>query len=145
MRGSNIAFNQNFHIITETCCNCGVLFGMEEEFVDRRRDDHHTFYCPNGHPQSYTGKTTKQKLAEAEESLKKAQEKAKAAEARQQMAENSLSVEKASHSKTKRKLKRTHHGVCPECNRQFPDLQRHMENKHKDVVGKTAPDGQLTP
>lgn len=145
MRGAEVKYIQNFSIITETCCNCGVIFGMEAEYQETRKNDHKSFFCPNGHAQSYTSKTDKQKLAEAQEEVRKAQERAKAAEARQTMAENSLQVERKSHQKTKNKLKRTHHGVCPECNRQFVDLQRHMEHKHRDIVGKTIPDGSLTP
>lgn len=146
MRGEELQFNKTFHIVTETCCACGVLFGMEERYRQQRLTDHALFYCPNGHPQNYTGKSHKEQLAEAEAKLK-------AAEARRQLAENSLRVEREAakeavekerkaHAATKAKLKRTHHGVCPECQRQFKDMQRHMENKHPHLVGR--PSGQPT-
>lgn len=39
---------------TEECCVCGVLFQITEEYSEDRQSDGATFYCPNGHAQSYT-------------------------------------------------------------------------------------------
>jgi len=33
-------------------------------------------------------------------------------------------------AKAQRKLKRVHRGVCPDCNRSFENLARHMHTKH---------------
>jgi hypothetical protein len=43
----------------ETCIheNCGVHFAVPKQFQDKRRKDHKTFYCPNGHPQYYPHKS----------------------------------------------------------------------------------------
>jgi uncharacterized C2H2 Zn-finger protein len=38
-----------------TCAECGVLYGVTEQFDERRREDGETFYCPNGHEQVYKG------------------------------------------------------------------------------------------
>lgn len=48
-----------------TCASegCGVSFWVSEAFGGRRRDDHKTFYCPNGHTLVYKGETDSQKLA----------------------------------------------------------------------------------
>ncbi len=46
------------------CCKCHVLFWVTTIHDDRLIETKETFYCPNGHPQSYQGKTDKQKLAE---------------------------------------------------------------------------------
>lgn len=32
-----------------TCAQCGVVFGLPDHLEEARRDDHETFYCPNGH------------------------------------------------------------------------------------------------
>lgn len=54
---------QNFTVtmVWEDCCFCGIAFGMTKDFEQRRREDHQSFYCPNGHGQSYRGKTAQQK------------------------------------------------------------------------------------
>lgn len=36
-----------------TCCACGTAFGMAESVYRDRRRTLETFYCPNGHAQSF--------------------------------------------------------------------------------------------
>ena len=36
-------------MIPITCANCAVVFGLTEAMRDNRKEDHATFYCPNGH------------------------------------------------------------------------------------------------
>lgn len=38
---------------TETCCVCGVEFGIPETIQKARLVDGKLFYCPNGHDQYY--------------------------------------------------------------------------------------------
>jgi len=47
-----------------TCCNCGCLFAITDDMDNRLRKCHNTFYCPNGHPQSYTAKSEEERLRE---------------------------------------------------------------------------------
>ena len=49
--------------ITCSTQGCGIVFWITKGFDDRRRSDHKTFYCPNGHTMSYPGMTDAQKLA----------------------------------------------------------------------------------
>jgi hypothetical protein len=44
-------------LMTETCCQCGMLFAVPSDFQNRRRVDHSTFYCPSGHSQAYLAKS----------------------------------------------------------------------------------------
>jgi len=44
------------------CARCSMMFGVPSDFIQRRRDDHNTFYCPNGHSNWYPGKSDKEKL-----------------------------------------------------------------------------------
>jgi hypothetical protein len=45
-----------------TCSACGVHFGMLADYQERRRKDHKSFYCPNGHSQYYPGQSKEEKL-----------------------------------------------------------------------------------
>lgn len=56
----------NVELSCETCCRCNVQFWISKEHADRLVKGKGTFYCPSGHPQSYTGKTDTQKLIEKE-------------------------------------------------------------------------------
>lgn len=53
------------------CVNCGVIFAMTDDYLEMRKKDRKSFYCPNGHTQSYTGKTDKEKLADMAGTLAK--------------------------------------------------------------------------
>jgi hypothetical protein len=116
-------------LVTETCCNCGVVFAMAEEFKQEclRETDGKSFYCPAGHAQHYVGKSDAQKLREAEERL--ASEKAWS-----QRITNDLNAERKSHASTKGQLTRNRNranaGVCLDCHRTFVDVQKHRRDKH---------------
>ena len=57
-------FDLSIQFSTEVCCyeKCGMTFAVQTEWQKRRRANKKTFYCPNGHGQSYRGETTERKL-----------------------------------------------------------------------------------
>lgn len=131
MRGNVLRINQPIEIITEECCACGVIYGLTTEYQERRRNDHKSFHCPNGHPQSYLGESEAEKNARL---LKEEQ----ARHARTLQRENE---ERSAKEKSERKLKRVNAGVCHCCNRTFQQLARHMADKHPELVKRS--DGAL--
>ena len=46
----------------ETCCKCNISFWITVNHQKRLVNCKNTFYCPNGHPQSYRGDTDTEKL-----------------------------------------------------------------------------------
>lgn len=50
--------------VTMECGECGVEFCMPDRLYEERKEDHQTFYCPNGHPRYFPGKSEKEKLRE---------------------------------------------------------------------------------
>ncbi|SIE38084.1 Uncharacterised protein [Mycobacteroides abscessus subsp. abscessus] len=105
---------------------CGVPFALNDEFIRQRREDHRTWYCPNGHSRYYP-QMNETELA-----------KARAARLERQLAnrEEDLRAAKAAHAVTKGKLTKTRNriakGVCPCCNRSFVNLGKHMAGQHPD-------------
>lgn len=139
-RGLEITVSQT--LVTETCCNCGMLFAMTNDFKDKmlsRRDKPEGwFYCPAGHRQHYLGQTKEQQLAaqlaEAERQRQRAQQNVAmwqddAREARQQ-AEHERKRAAGYKGHATRMTKRAKAGVCPCCNRTFQQLARHMATRH---------------
>lgn len=123
-------------MVTEVCCNCGIVFAMPSYFRDTCYKDGmvKTFYCPNGHGQSYTKSAVqreKEKYAEEKQLLEKQ------LEATRRDLSNSdyvkMMLEK-DLKKERNKLKRVHNGTCPCCNRSFSNLQAHMKTKHPDIA-----------
>lgn len=114
----------------ETCCahGCGVVWCMPADLVNRRRNDHKSFYCPNGHAQSYTAETEAEKLRRQ---LNNANQQIARAEDEAREANNGrIRAEKAQA----RALKRIHSGTCPCCKRTFQNVARHMQTKHPNIT-----------
>lgn len=125
-RGNTTAETLNF--VLENCCNCGIPFMMPKYYNDRLvREPGTTFYCPNGHPQSYVGKTEAQKLKEQMEKDRIQNEKDL------EFLQNRLLDEMNEKKVLSNQLKRVHKGVCPCCNRSFQNLKKHIENKHPEL------------
>jgi len=112
---------------------------MPTEFNQIRRNDHKTFYCPSGHPQSYQHESNEEKLrrerdrlaqriAERDDEIKRQRELREATE-------RQLSAARGRVTKIKNRVAK---GVCPCCNRQFSNLHRHMTTEHPTFAAEAA-------
>jgi len=105
--------NFEFQLVVQTCSSCGIQFGLPVHWNNKRREDHATWYCPNGHSQWYPSETD----------LEKERRKS-------QMLADQVRMEREQREKAERQLKRIEKGVCPKCNRCFKNVERHMKSKH---------------
>ena len=80
-------------IIGVTCCNCGLLFGLNEEHWQRLNDNGKKFCCPNGHIQYFT------KKEDLEAKLKKKEEEVESLECRISICESASIRDFTSHSR----------------------------------------------
>lgn len=107
------------------CCSCTTHFAMDVELQDRSLKLGGTFYCPNGHGQSYT-ETEVEKLRKQNQNLKSnltwAQQEAETAKREKTNLKSQL-------TKTRNRIA---NGVCPCCNRTFVNVNRHMDTQHPD-------------
>lgn len=129
------------YLYVQDCCSCGVVFAVGKKFDARRRDDKQSFYCPNGHAQSYTGPTAAQQAEAARKDAQRLKQQLdwattarKASDDRADAAERSRAAQKGANTKLR---KRVANGVCPCCKRSFKDLQRHMSGQHPDFHAET--------
>lgn len=99
-----------------TCSECGIVYFVPDNYQSKRRKDHKTFYCPNGHNQYYPQES------EAEKYKRKAEVLA-----------DQVRMEREQREKAERKLRRVQKGTCPQCNRHFVNVERHMKSKHKGL------------
>lgn len=110
-----------------SCYACGTTIAIESSLYAALLENKKLFWCPQGHEQHFTGKNLKEQLAETKaqlESEKKKREWAEqSARAEKERADRALAAKK-------RLRKRVKNGVCPDCNRTFQNLQRHMATKH---------------
>lgn len=126
----------------ETCCKCGMKFGMPNELylTALQLREQLTFYCPAGHPQHYvTGKSQEEKLRQERDRLKQREamliDEARQERERRKEAERSAAAYKGQTTRLKNRAKA---GVCPCCNRTFENLKRHMDTKHPDFSTEVA-------
>lgn len=70
MSAIGINYTVETTMVTEQCCNCGMLFAVTSDYQKRRRQDRARFFCPEGHGQSYSGETEAEKLRRERDRLK---------------------------------------------------------------------------
>lgn len=124
LRNEQFQQYQSVEYVTEQCCNCGVMFAMEKDFRKHKLDDKSSFYCPNGHSQSYMGKSKDEQIAELRTKLSNQIRDTNIQSSRADAAEKSRD----------RLKKRVKAGVCPCCHRTFKQLQAHMDHKHPEYA-----------
>lgn len=118
------------HLVSETCCVCGSLFGLESNHMRALKESGERFYCPNGHAQSYNGLLRKERKRHAsiESDLRHLLEQAKADR-------DAFKFQARAEKSAKTRLKkRAENGVCPCCKRSFQNLRRHMKSKHANFL-----------
>lgn len=128
MTARGVKFSVSTEMVVEECCNCNMAFAMTEEFrkecLEQRGSK--TFYCPSGHPQSYSGEKEADKLRRERDRLK------------QQLAQKddeilaAVRLQGEAEKATAKLQKRIHNGICPCCTRSFQNLRRHIATKHPD-------------
>jgi hypothetical protein len=114
------------------CANCAVQFAVPARLLAERRKDGQTFYCPNGHKLHFA-ETELDRVKKENERLAAqrtaAYDQAAAARADRDRADRS---NRALRGVVTRERNRVGRGVCPCCNRTFPNLARHMAGQHPE-------------
>jgi len=139
-----MTINIDVTLVTEQCCECGVLFALPQELKEQllRLTTKGSFYCPNGHGQHYTGESADAKIKRLEREAADARQLAKAQEESAEYAwrqADAAIFERKRVEREKRKLeRRAAAAVCPVpgCKRSIQQMQRHLETKHKDWVAE---------
>jgi len=114
------------------CSECGIAYAISERYLQARQEDARDWLCPGGHSQAYVesdNKRLRRNLEKAKERTRWAEERADRLEVEK---EHETRVKRGYMGQLARTQKRIRGGVCPFCNRQFKNLQRHMECKHKE-------------
>jgi hypothetical protein len=108
------------------CTACGVTYGLTSHYQQHRRDDHKSWYCPNGHRQHYPQQSEAERLKDQLARERAQADQLKAARDGQARAAGRYRAERD------RLRTRAQAGVCPCCNRTFKQLARHMKAKHPE-------------
>lgn len=124
------------------CGECSVQFALNDGFVYDRKQDHRTWYCPNGHPRWYPTGSSDLEIARRERQgaeRKAVRLQADVDQARAE-AEHQAAVARGYKGAFVQTKKRAAKGVCPVpgCRRHFVDVERHVASKHPDYMPEPA-------
>lgn len=98
------------------CCLCGVRIYFDDDFYNTLRDTHKTFYCLNGHGQSFVGKSEAEKQKEICNIIKQ---------------ESNKRIDELKQEISSLRDKSIHCSICGEFFKSTYALNRHIKNKHK--------------
>lgn len=119
-------------LFISNCAECGIVFGIPETLEARRREDHGTFYCPNGHSLHFGGPTpTEKKLKAERERAERLRVQMQAERDQAEAARREAAEAKASEVRIRW---RVGNGVCPCCGRTFAPLAKHVASKHPEFI-----------
>jgi hypothetical protein len=108
-------------------------FYTTKRFNSERRKDHQRFYCPSGHNNYYPQQSDEEKLKEELAGMQRLKDhyRSEAERERQnrERAQRRASALKGQVTKANNKLKK---GICPCCDEQFPDLEKHIKSQHPE-------------
>ena len=122
-------------LFVQACYKCQILFGVPDDFDNRRRNDGARFYCPNGHPQAYVKSEldkAREKIARLERQTEFANRRAKHADERAEVERRSAAAYKGHLTRVKNRIA---NGVCPVpgCKRSgFDKVMAHIASQHPD-------------
>lgn len=60
---------ENVKMEIHNCPKCGIVYAFTKNFGNRKRDEHSSFYCPNGHSIWFPGKTDAVKIKELQQCI----------------------------------------------------------------------------
>ncbi len=114
--------HNEFTVLHPECC--GAPFAVPIVTYNRWRRDGTWWHCPHcGSRRHFTGPNEEQKrLAKLEQDLTRERQ-------RREQAQERATEESRRYSRIR---KRIQNGVCPDCNRTFNNLAKHMATKHSD-------------
>lgn len=114
------------------CAACKMMFAITDDFEKARRKDHLVFFCPSGHQNWYPSESAEEQLRRENQSLKQQQARLEQEANEGWRAANVAESKLRDEVKVRKRIeKRIAAGVCPDCNRSFANMARHMASKHK--------------
>jgi adenine-specific DNA methylase len=121
-----------------TCPECGIFYGVPDHWLDSRKQDKKSFYCPNGHTASYRESEADRLRRECDRLAQKIAEKDDEIARQRKYREEAERRHTAAKGQITKLRKRVGNGVCPCCNRTFGNLARHMTTEHPNFSAQAA-------
>jgi hypothetical protein len=107
----------SLNLITIVCGGCGIPFAIPENYLEKLKETHANWHCPNGCVRHFTAESEAEKL-------------------QRQLRRREYEIAQLSSSKIQleQQLQKVASGKCPCCNKVYKHLQAHMKNKHPHAL-----------
>jgi len=105
-------------------CSCGVVYGLDVDYIKERRKDHKIWRCPNGCSRYFPQDNEVERLRRENAALER---RAANAIERAALADRQRAAAKGAVTKLKN---RAAAGMCPCCKRSFVALAAHIASQH---------------
>jgi hypothetical protein len=124
-------FTDTLVVVSCGADGCDITFGMTERYHDARVNDHKTWYCPNGHPRVYNGRSEVERLRTQ---LKYTRESETFYRDQAALERRRAAAQKGQRTRVLNLIAK---GVCPVrgCRRNFGNVREHMQTEHPDFHG----------
>jgi hypothetical protein len=129
---ATITYSNTLTVIT--CGVCHVPFAIPDNMYRKVHRDGSLFYCPNGHHIYYYEDENTKLKAQLDQAKSEAKWQRHHREVAEQEAKHHEAVARGYKGALVKTKKRIGRGVCPNCNRHFADVERHMACKHPEMV-----------
>ena len=123
---------------TITCseAGCGITFTVPERWVEARREDHRTWYCPNGHKRHYPAENVVERLQSELAAEQGIAERLRAIIKHKDGLRDAMERSRAAlYGRQTRARNRLAKGLCPYCNERPTDLAKHIREAHTEKKG----------
>lgn len=120
-------FSESVTMSSVTCGSCAGVFALNKIFLEHARSNRGNYTCPYCKTGWSWSESEADRLRSQIETKERELRESKCETLRQQ---HLLEAEQKLKSKLERKLRRVGKGVCPDCQRSFSNLARHMATKH---------------
>lgn len=120
-------------IVSQRCGNCGMLFGMEENYREELVNRGGSFWCPKGCQRKFIDETAKAKAKRLEEEAEMLKRRLAQANSDNNTFRNEAFKQREKRLKLEKRIK---NGVCPHCTRSFQNLKNHIATMHSNCKEK---------
>lgn len=136
MTPTTLQSTTTYSIFTCTTAGCGLSFALDDAFVKARREDHATFYCPNGHGRWFPQRNETEALRAELDQMQANRDQYRDWYRTEMTISDGLKRRVAAQKGVITRMKnRIANGVCPVpgCKRSgFRDVHLHIATKHPD-------------
>lgn len=119
-----------------TCPVCAIAYAVPADWLERKRQNGGNWFCPAGHSLVFTQTEADRLRKQLEASIRREQSANERAESYRYKRDHQARRAAAAKGQVTKIKRRVSKGICPCCNKTFPNLAAHMEGEHPEYAAE---------